>query len=157
MTPQISTIPAKTLIGMSTEMSLTDNKTFRLFSLFMPRRKELSTLVDEQVYDLRVYPEGYYQPFSPANTFTKWAAVEVSGTDTIPEGMKSFSLPAGEYAIFHLKGSIKDNSPFQYIFSQWLPNSGYQLDNRPHFDMMSTLQKRDSPEFEQKIFIPIKK
>ncbi|MEM6766656.1 MAG: hypothetical protein AAF655_17095 [Bacteroidota bacterium] len=54
MIPLISTLRVKTLIGMFTKMPLTDNKTFRLFSLFMARRKELTSTVDEQLAEKRI-------------------------------------------------------------------------------------------------------
>jgi len=43
--------------------------------------------------------------------------------------MKTFLLEGGLYAIFILKGLSSDNRTFEYIFSTWLPNSDYILDN----------------------------
>ena len=51
--------------------------------------------------------------------------------------METFVLPAGKYAIFLHKG--KSVSAFiekiKTILSQWLPNSEYEIDNRPDFEI----------------------
>jgi AraC family transcriptional regulator len=55
-------------------------------------------------------------------SFVKWAAVEVSQFEQIPEGMECFELPGGLYAVFFYKGSSTDNSIFKMIFNEWLPH-----------------------------------
>ncbi|MGH1366878.1 MAG: GyrI-like domain-containing protein [Calditrichia bacterium] len=156
MEPQIVTIEEKKLIGMSVSMSLVDNKTFQVFSTFMPRKKEILNAVNSDVLDMRVFPENYYTAFSPAAVFEKWAAVEVAGFDSVPDGMQTLTLPGGQYAVFHRIGLGTDNSIFEYIFTEWLPHSGFQLDNRPHFDVMGEKFKRNDPNSEEDICIPVK-
>ncbi len=102
-----------------------------------------------------VYPNDYYANFSPAATFTKWAVVEVSTLEEMPTGMKSIILTGGEYAVFTIKGADSTPSTFQYIFTQWLPNSIYILDNRPHFDILGEKTQQRDPDAEEEIWIPI--
>ncbi|MGK2861531.1 MAG: GyrI-like domain-containing protein [Chitinophagaceae bacterium] len=45
---------------------------------------------------------------------------------------------------------------FSYIFNTWLPPSGYDLDNRPHFEILGEKYKNDDPLSEEEIWIPIK-
>jgi AraC family transcriptional regulator len=45
---------------------------------------------------------------------------------------------------------------FQYIFETWLPNSGYLLDNRPHFEILGAKYKNEDPDSEEELWIPIK-
>ena len=71
--------------------------------------------------------------------------------------METFTLNGGEYAVFDYKGSSNDGSIFQYIFMTWLPNSEYQLDNRPHFEVLGEKYKNNDPTTEEEIWIPIKK
>jgi AraC family transcriptional regulator len=71
--------------------------------------------------------------------------------------MKTFTLKGGQYAVFNHKGSSTDNSIYQYIFTQWLPNSGYQIDNRPHFELLGEKYKNNDPNSEEEIWVPIKK
>jgi AraC family transcriptional regulator len=46
---------------------------------------------------------------------------------------------------------------FTYIFTRWLPASGYQLDNRPHFEILGDKYKNNDPESEEEIWIPVRK
>ncbi len=39
--------------------------------------------------------------------FDKWAAVEVSGFDNVPDGMDTLAAPAGLYAVFQFEGPAK--------------------------------------------------
>ncbi len=156
MQPRIEIITEKTLVGISESMSLVANKTFNLFSTFMPRRKEIANRTQVGIFDLKIYPASYFINFSPTNSFTKWAAVEVSEVDTLPAEMNSFILPAGKYAVFNQKRSTKQGNIFEYIFTTWLPNSDYQLDNRPHFDILEEKDKKNDLDIEEEIWIPIK-
>ena len=76
--------------------------------------------------------------------------------DQIPEGMDRFTLEAGQYAVFSYKGSSAGNSVFQYIFTTWLPNSDYLLDDRPHFDVLEEKTKLNDPNSEEELWIPVK-
>ena len=76
--------------------------------------------------------------------------------DSVPDEMESFTLSEGLYAVFDYKGSSSDNSIFQYIFMTWLPNSAYQVDNRPHFEVLGEKYKNNDPNSEEEIWIPIK-
>ncbi len=156
ITPRIKTISEKKLIGIKLTMSLADNKTFELFSNFMPRKKEIVNPAIDAVFDLKVYPETYFLSFNPTTPFTKWALLEVSNFEDIPNGMDTFMLESGLYAVFHYKGLNTDNSIFEYIFGTWLPNSNYLLDDRPHFEILGKKHKNNDPNSEEEIWIPIR-
>lgn len=158
MTPTIQTIPSKTLVGKLLSMSFAENKTFELWSSFMPQRKKIINAVNpEHMYSLQVYGKDFFAPFNPKTEFIKWAAIEVSDASFVPEGMGVFTLPGGQYAVFHYKGSHNNGfDVFSYIFSDWLPASGYELDNRPHFEILGPKYKNGDPDSEEEIWIPIK-
>ena len=156
-TPTIQTLENKKLVGHSIEMSLINNKTFQLFSGFMPLRKQIKNAINTDVYEILIYNSNYLKNFSLANTFTKWATVAVENYDTIPEGMDTFNLDSGLYAVFNYKGLPKDFGVFMsYIYTYWLPNSKYQLDQRPHFNLLGEKAKRNSPDSEEEVWTPIK-
>lgn len=157
MQPTIKIIPAKKLIGHRTTMSLVNNKTATLFSGFMPKRKEIKNAISDVIVSLKNYPSDYFQNFSPATLFDKWALLEVSDFNTVPEGMETFEVQEGLYAVFHYKGLNTDHRIFDYIFREWLPGSEYILDNRPHFDLLGPKYKNNDPESEEDLYIPIKK
>lgn len=155
--PSIQTISEKKLIGIKLQMSLVQDRTPELWSGFMPARNKIINVVSADLYSLRAYEDTkYFINFSPANKFEKWAAMEVVNFNDIPGNMESFILPAGLYAIFHYKGSSQDASIYNYIYSDWLPDSNYILDNRPHFEVMGNKYKNNDPNSEEHIFIPIK-
>ena len=119
------------------------------------RKKEIQNTLNKDVFDIRVYSTDYYKNFSPSTNFTKWAAVEVSTFEGMPDGMKSISMDGGQYAVFTIKATDSNPSVFQYIFTQWLPNSNYQLDDRPHFDILGEKIQRRAANAEEEIWIPI--
>ena len=157
MQPEIKTLSEKTLIGKRITMSLAINKTGELWKSFMPRRHEIKNVIGNDLFSLQTYDANYFKSFNPALSFEKWALSEVSDTSTVPEGMETFNLPGGLYAVFFYKGLNTDFSIFNYIFSEWLPKSEYNLDNRPHFEVMGAKYKNNDPESEEEIWIPIQK
>ena len=158
MTPKIVTIPAKKLIGYSVEMSLLDNKTFSIFSQLMPRLKEITNPKSADIFCVQVYEPDYFTNFTPETLFTKWAAVEVKNFENIPEGFEKLEIPSGKYAVFLHKGNTEMFAKTaQYIYTEWLPNSGFQLDNKPHFEVLGdNYLGHENPESEEEVWIPIK-
>ena len=154
--PSIQNLAPKKLIGLSLSMSVAQNQTGKLWSQFSPRIKEISNRVTEEKISLQIYPPSYFTRFNPSIEFTKWALVETNTLNDIPEGLQPFLLEGGLYAVFVYRGSSADSSIFQYIFGEWLPNSQYQLDDRPHFEILGPNYKNNDPNSEEEIWIPIK-
>ena len=90
--------------------------------------------------------------------FIKWATLEVSDIGNIPNGMKLLKLQSGLYAKFNYKGLAKDfGHLMSYIYTNWLPNSEFELDHRPHFNILGSKYKNNHPESEETVYIPIKR
>lgn len=156
MHPEIVHIESKILAGVCLPMSLTQNRTHELWASFMPVRKSILHSIDHLLYSVQVYDAQYFAAFDPAHPFVKWAAVEVTSLDHVVTGMQSIIVPSGQYAVFHYKGLAGDPSIFQYIFGTWLPTSGYQLDQRPHFEILGPSYRNNDPASEEDIWIPVK-
>lgn len=157
MQPKIKTLTEKKLLGNSIEMSFVEDKTFQLWSGFMPNRKEIKNVLNSNLYSLEVYDENHFDNFDPAKSFQKWAAVEVSDYSTIPDGMQTLTVPNGLYAVFlHAGPTLEAHKTYRSIFVEWLPNSEYTVDDRPHFAVMNEKYKKDDPTSEEEIWIPIK-
>jgi AraC family transcriptional regulator len=63
----------------------------------------------------------------------------------------------GLYAIFLHKGPASQGlKTYNYIFLNWLPESGYVLDDRPHFAIMGPKYLHEDPASEEEIWIPVK-
>ena len=121
----------------------------------MPKISQIENRISKEFISLQNYPKGYFQDFDPSGTFEKWATVEVSEVTTVPKEMEHFVLEEGAYVVFEHKGPSNDTSIFQYIFTEWLPSSPYQLDNRPHFEVLGEKYKNNNPNSEEEIWIPI--
>jgi AraC family transcriptional regulator len=157
MTPRIETLYEKKLIGRRRTMCFSDYKIGELWRTFSPRRKEITNNLTNDLISLVIYKPNHFTDFKPTNEFERWAAVEVANFDYIPAEMETFILHGGLYAVFDYKGLNTDKSIFQYIFETWLPTSDYDLDNRPHFEVLGDKYKNNDPKSEEEIWIPIKK
>jgi len=155
---RIETIAQKKLIGLTSEMSLSENSTPILWKGFMTKRKEITNTISDDLISMQVYdPDLDFSRFTPQTIFEKWAVTEVTDFDHIPEGMKTFVLPEGQYAVFLHKGLPSDfPKTAQYIYGQWLPKSGYTLDSRPHFEVLGAKYKNNDSDSEEEVWIPIK-
>jgi len=155
MTQRIEILPEKKLIGKRLQMSLANNKTQELWQSFMPRQTEIQNTISTDFFAVQVYDATYFEAFNPNSIFEKWATLEVADFDSIPAEMESFTLSGGLYAVFEHKGH--STAIFDYIFRDWIPNSEYDLDQRPHFEILGAKYKKEDPNSEEEIWIPIKK
>lgn len=154
---RITSLETKKLVGKRLVMTFSNNKTFALWQSFMPRRKEIQNNIGPELYSVQIYAPHFFEKFNPDTEFEKWAAIEVSGFDNIPDDLESLTIPDGLYAVFLYKGSSGEAaSAFQYILGSWLPDSGYMLDNRPHFEVLGEKYKNNDPGSEEELWIPIK-
>jgi AraC family transcriptional regulator len=157
MENRIEHLEEKKLIGKRMTMSFAANTTADLWKSFMPQRHEILHGVGDELYSTQIYPKNFFENFNPMTPFEKWAALEVSDIREIPPGMEATVLPAGLYAVFLYKGPANSPAPFQYIFQTWLPASGYELDTRPHFELLGEHYKNNDPNSEEELWIPVRK
>lgn len=153
--PNIRTLTEKKLVGKRVLMSLAENKTPTLWRSFMPHRKDIKNTISNEIISMSTYSEPLRLGDLQQN-FYKWAAVEVSDFDTVPDEMETFILKSGLYTVFHYQGLSTDNRIFIHIFGTWLPNSIYELDDRPHFEILGDKYKNGDPNSEEDIWIPIR-
>ena len=157
MTPRITTSNEKKLVGKRMKMSYSDYRIGQLWGSFMPKRKEITNSLNNDLISMVVYQPTHFIDFKTTNEFERWAAVEVENFDHVPNEMETYTLSAGLYAVFLYKGTSTDIASFyQNIFTVWLPNSSYALDDRAHFEVLGEKYKNNDPSSEEEIWIPIK-
>ena len=157
MDVRISQHPPTQLAGISRQMSLADNQTAALWRQFMPLRHTITQRQGDSLYSLQVYNPEDGNLFDPHTRFTKWALVPVTHAENLPEPMQPFELEGGQYAVFTYVGPASDAARvFGYIFGQWLPNSPYQLDARPHFEILPLDYHPAALDATEEIWIPIR-
>ena len=157
MKPVIKILEEKKLIGKRMIMTFSDNKTGELWRGLMRRREEIQNKIGAEFYSMQIYPPLFFENFDPTIEFEKWATVEVADFNSVPEEMEAFTLEGGLYAVFLYQGAASAASEtFSYILGTWLPDSGYALDNRPHFEILGEKYKNESPDSQEELWIPIK-
>lgn len=157
--PRIETSKELLLVGLRTRISIQQNTTQALWQRFVPLSKDIANRVGPQWYSVEVYPDSYFNTYDPVKTFEKWASVAVDEDDTPgPEGLEHLLIEEGLYAVFNYQGSSGDvHQLYRYIFSEWIPGSGFTIDLRPHFAIMGSGYKREDPDAQEEIWIPIRK
>ena len=157
--PEIVEIDDKKLLGISMHTSLADDKTGILWQKFMKQKNSVQNKKSQDLYSVQVYDEGFIAgQFNSQSIFEKWAAVEVEDYSEVKDDLKGLSLPGGLYAVFTHVGTAKEfPKTAKFIFENWIPKSEYQIDDRPHFEVLGKDYKGpDNPESIEKIYIPIK-
>lgn len=152
---EIINIEEQLLIGIHKEMSLMNNLTPQLWQAFKTRLQEIKSRTDHHLISLQIYPGNYFTEFNPERRFRKWAAVQTHSDSDVPKGMDLLHFVGGDYAVFHYKGPLHDKSIFQKIFTEWIPQSAFALDNRPHFERFSDGLTLQSAEWEETIYVPV--
>lgn len=159
MQPRLIPIQPKKLVGRKKRMSMSANQTAELWQFLMPRRKEIRNKLNSDLFSVQIFDsETEFGDFTPETEFEKWAAVEVSDYEEIPEGLEILEIPGGLYAVFDYKGAASNFAPmFQFIFGEWIPASDYEIDKRPHFDVLGEKYKGNDPNSEEEIWVPVRR
>lgn len=123
------------------------------------RKPEITGCTDDCFYSVQVYDSpDYFRRFQPERMFDQWAAVRVTEGVAVPEGMQQLHSPGGLYAVFQHRGTpAQFAQTAQFIFGSWLPQSGYTLDQRPHFEQMAPGYRHDDPGAEEEVWVPVVK
>ncbi|OBX23857.1 MULTISPECIES: GyrI-like domain-containing protein [Bizionia] len=147
------------IIGNKSELSFLTNGegTGSLARQFMPRLQEITNRVGTYSFSIQNYKYFNIKTMTPETLFEKWIGVAVSNVDTIPESMESLIIAGGDFLVFPFQGSVADFIKFwQQLHNEWLPNSIYQLDNRPHFEKLPAGYNPMRDDNQEEIWIPIK-
>ena len=154
MQPQIVHFPESTFVGIARSFSMIDYQVIELWQSFMPRRHEIQNTVGSALYNVQVNPVNYN--FDPAVVFQKWAVKAVTSIEHVPDGMQVLTIPAGHYAVFTYRGDGSNAADFyRAIYAQGLPQAELCWENRPQFEVLGEQYKKNSPDSEELVYIPI--
>lgn len=151
--PVILNFDGAVLCGASEAMSLQTFTPWTLWPRVMPRLAQIRNRTSQDLISLRNFNGIPVLGPQAKPDFTYWGGVEVLEAN---KGFEHLEIPAGTYAVFHYKGLSSDSTIWRYIYSQWLPNSEWELDERPHFERLGSKYKNDDPTSEEDIYIPIR-
>lgn len=154
MAPQIVQVSEMYVVGISVNMQRHEtHKIMTLWQQFSPRKHEINNLVNSMAIAMQTFTLS--KDGEPNSNFNMWACVEVSNLSDIPKGMEGFIIPKGDYVKVLHKG-MNAGETYQRIMTEWLPNSGYVIDDRPHFQVMGEKYKNGSPDSEEDFYVPVK-
>ncbi len=141
----------------SLEMNLLDYKAVDLWNRFMPLRNSIENKIDSNLYSITKHSNDYFNQFSPAKPFMKYAGVAVTKEVTAPNDFTCVKIEGGNYVVFNYKGSsAKANEAFNNIFTNWFPKSEFKIaTDRFHFEILGEKYKKNSDDSEEEIWIPI--
>ncbi len=114
---------------------------------------------EHTMYGLEDYSEGFCsEPLS----FYYMAGVEVDKDTLLPKGMDRKVVPKAKYAVFTVNGNNANGEigqAFQYIYSVWLPNSEYCIDENALLDFEYYDERWDCQfgAAQMDIYIPVRR
>jgi AraC family transcriptional regulator len=156
MTPQFTDRDAFTIMGVGDDFMPFDSDNIgKLWDRFLEQRPKINATNGTLAYGICDGPKK--TPSTP-DQFHYTAGIVVTPDINVPNGMEKMTIPAAHYAVFTHTGSIK-NLPktIEYIWKDWLPNSGYTHANSPDFEEYDDRFKGDDPTSLFDIYIPIQK
>ena len=156
--PKIIDFPETRLIGARVRTSFVNDRTSELWRAFRPAASTIIGRIGGESYSVKVYDGSYsFSQFDPAAEFDKWAAAAASDEVPVPDGMESLIVPAGNYAEFiHVGPASEAPVIFGYIFGEWFPASEFELDQRPHFEILPEGYDPFSTDATERILIPVR-
>ena len=159
MFSRIENLPPTLVAGISKKIKLVGPEITGLWMSFMPRLKEITNRSSSSIFSIQIYdPNIPIEKFDPITDLViKWAAVPVTSSNNIPQGLQTHELRGGMYAVFIHRGLPADfPGTMNYIFQEWLPASGYLFDWREQFEVMGEKYKHNDPASEEEVWIPIR-
>lgn len=96
--------------------------------------------------------------FHDDGQFSFMVGEEVQELNTeLENGFVNIEIPEGKYAEFKVNGTSDSVQNIRrFIYGTWLPNSNYERDDGPDFEVTDVLNSTFPNEMKMKIYIPIK-
>jgi AraC family transcriptional regulator len=155
--PTIETLEPMHLVGMHRPMSFAAPAVRELWRAFGPRVKEVAGRSSGDFVSMRVFAQPIGRVPMPDAPFEQWAAVEVEEPGRVPDGMESHTIAGGTYAVFTYLGRADAFEPAaRHIYGEWLPASGYALDDREFFEVLGPGYRPDDPGATERIWVPVR-
>jgi len=150
-------LSTKILVGNRMTVTMATDNPVLLWQPFKMKLKEIRNAQPDRFYSVQTFEGEDFSTFDVNTEFTKWAAVEVLELGNIPEGMEVIRIPKGLYAtVVHYSTAAEFRKTTDFIYRQRLPESKYELDNRPHVTMMPHDYKPDDPNAAELVCVPVK-
>jgi len=149
MEPEFITLGEIKLAGMQTFGNVEQGSPPEMWQVLMNNPMDVPDRVNPELY---YGLESYTREMESTGKWFYLAGVEVSGFESLPVQLCARRIPASEYAVFEYHGAISPRlkETFEYIYRQWLPQSGY-MQNGP-YDLERYDTRFKGPDNEKSVF-----
>ncbi|MFO7895469.1 MAG: GyrI-like domain-containing protein [Candidatus Cloacimonadales bacterium] len=143
------------VVGMKIRTTIEKNEIPQLWERFIARMPELQEVaVPDCSLGICLYEGDDFEAGAP---FSYLAGVVVKDDSVLPEGMIFHEIPATEVAVFTHTGSVENLAEtYEYIYEEWLPQSGYAIAEADELEWYDSRFKYDDPQSQMDIHVPIK-
>ena len=156
---KIETLPELKMLGFCSAMTLEKNAilTKALWQKFMKVYIAANGSIRHDLFSIQLFDKAIdYNNINANTTFVKWAAAESSRFKNRPNSMGTIVIPQGKYAVFnHFGPASTFYKTIDFIHKEWLPNSKFVIDARPHFEVLGKKYKPNNSDSEETIWIPV--
>ena len=151
MEPRFVSRPAFTVAGLLHHGAIDSEKIGALWGRFFERIGELQHVVEPH------FAYGVMANYDQATgEFDYIAACQVASGEGLPQGFVPVAVPAADWAVFTTTMSEMPQT-YPYIYSTWLPQSGYQHGPAPEFELYGETFDPANPASPFEIYIPVVK
>jgi AraC family transcriptional regulator len=148
--PNIVDKPGFTVVGLEIRTRPFAKEIPALWGQFAPRIDEVVAIAEPGV------SYGVMENFDPLrSTLDYTAAVSVTSTERIPDGMVARALEAATYAVFPATLSTLGDV-FGYIFDAWAPGASLEQLRAPYFERYDESFDPGNPASQVEIYIPVR-
>jgi AraC family transcriptional regulator len=149
MEPKFVNKPAFTVVGMMYRGKNEVGEIPQLWGKLMPRAGEI-THINER-YEAYGVADNFDQE---SGEFSYLAGYAVSKVEELPEGMVSWDVPEGRYAVFTCTLPTLMET-IHTIYRTWLPESEYKRSDAPEFEFYSKDFDGDDDNSPMYYYVPI--
>ena len=152
MEPEFISRPAFTVIGIKYRGRNDNNEIPALWEAFFPDK---ATLIEHKV-DPRVSYGVEDNMDMTTGEFDYMAGYEVPAGWPTPAGLERWEIPAQTYAVFNTTLPVI-RQIFDYVYSEWLPQSGYRRVPGPEFELYDQDFDPGRGKLTMYLYVPVEK
>ncbi|WP_378186002.1 GyrI-like domain-containing protein [Aquimarina sp. W85] len=153
--PKIRELEERYLLGRSLQITTGSPELQKHWKSFITDLVRHFGEKPSEFYAVHEYDTG----FSGIGVYTTWATIPYVKNLSGLKDMNKVKIEKGVYAIFTHHGPTSTfYKTLNYIHNDWLPKSGYSINQRKHFEYMGKeYLGPENPLSKELIYIPVKK
>lgn len=153
--PKIIHQPGFRVIGKTCRSTMNNNTIPALWDEFNKVCSKIPGAIEEgSAYGICYFEE--ITEMTNDTPFTYLAGIKVANDQAAGEGLVTRDVPAADYAVFEHHGSLETlGQTYDSIYSNWLPDSGYNRKDSDDFERYDERFQYGKPESVMEIWVPV--